>query len=92
MDDINFRNFCYENFDTDNDGKVSIAEADVVSQINVFALGIQSLTGIEYFTNLTALNCNFNMLSSLCTFPLFYEICSLAINKGYFMAGRVFFN
>ena len=40
MDDINFRNFCYENFDTDNDGKVSIAEADVVSQINVFALGI----------------------------------------------------
>jgi hypothetical protein len=40
MDDINFRNFCYENFDTDNDGKVSIAEADVGSQINVFALGI----------------------------------------------------
>jgi hypothetical protein len=65
MEDITFRNFCYENFDTDKDGKVSMTEADAVSQIKVFALGIESLTGIEYFTNLTALNCNFNKLSSL---------------------------
>ena len=65
MDDINFINFCYENFDSDKDGKVTTAEANAVSEIKVFALSIESLTGIEYFTNLTALNCNFNKLKSL---------------------------
>ena len=65
MDDINFINFCYTNFDIDKDGKVSMIEADAVSEIRITAKEISSLTGIEYFTNITVLECYLNELTSL---------------------------
>ena len=65
MDDINFRNFCYTNFDVNKDGKVSMTEANAVREIYVTNKNIKSLIGIEYFTNLTMLNCDYNNLTSL---------------------------
>ena len=65
MDDINFMNFCYTYFDVNKDGKVSMTEANAVREIFVSEENIKSLIGIEYFTNLTRLQCNSNNLTSL---------------------------
>ena len=65
MDDINFMNFCYTNFDVNKDGKVSMIEANAVREIFVADKNIKSLIGIEYFTNLTELDCTYNELTSL---------------------------
>ena len=65
MNDINFMSFCYTNFDVNKDGKVSMIEANAVYKMDVSRKNIQSLTGIEYFTNLTELDCGFNDLTSL---------------------------
>ena len=59
--DANFKSYCVTNFDTNNDGEISIAEARQVTSISVLTdknhQDITSLGGIEYFTNLTTLNC-----------------------------------
>lgn len=65
-----FRAYVYENFDTDGSGVLSYAERQAVTRINVSGtaeeLGlIQSLAGIEYFPNLTFLNCGYNALRTL---------------------------
>ena len=61
MDDINFMKYCYDNFDVNKDGKVSMAEANAVKTITSAHLinsGSASLhyavsfAGIEYFSNL----------------------------------------
>lgn len=59
MDDISFMRYCYANFDVNEDGKVSMAEANAVSFIDctVIAEKLVSLKGIEYFTNLTSIYC-----------------------------------
>lgn len=56
MDDINFMKYCYDNFDVNKDGKVSLIEAEAVTEIKVS--GIKSLKGIEYFSNLESLDCS----------------------------------
>ena len=65
MDDLVFMKYCYDNFDVNNDGKVSMSEAEAVRSISVDGKGIHSLKGIEYFTQLTDLRCGYNELSSL---------------------------
>ena len=61
MEDINFMKYCYDNFDVNKDGKVSMPEANAVKTISSAHLinsGSASLhyavsfTGIEYFSNL----------------------------------------
>lgn len=52
MDDINFMAYCYENFDVNKDGKVSVNEANAVRDINVNNQKILSLKGIERFPNI----------------------------------------
>ena len=56
MDDINFMKYCYDNFDVNKDGKVSMAEANAVKKISDFSnsslLEVVSYAGIEYFSNL----------------------------------------
>ena len=64
FEDENFKAYCVENFDSDGDGKVSYAEAKVVTNIDVCNKGISSLKGIESFTNLTYLSCFSNPFSS----------------------------
>lgn len=57
MDNINFMTFCYEKFDANKDGKVSVREAEAVREID-FDKGLSgSLKGIERFPNLEILDC-----------------------------------
>ena len=60
-----FRNYVLRNFDTDNDGVISTAEALEVTEIWVNGYGIKSLEGIQYFINLKELWCPRNQLSTL---------------------------
>ena len=60
-----FRAYVLENFDTDGDGKISEEEAEAVTKIDVEYKNINSLDGIQYFTNLTYLNCTYNKIASL---------------------------
>jgi len=58
--DAAFKAYCVENFDTDGDGEISLAEAETVTQISCTDMGISSLGGIKYFPNLTVLECSNN--------------------------------
>lgn len=62
--DENFKKFCLNTFDTNWDGKLSVAEAEVVEEISLYSestnfasYGIKSLDGIEYFTSLARFYC-----------------------------------
>lgn len=50
MDDLNFMAYCYDNFDVNNDGKVSMTEAHAVTTIE--CNNATSFAGLEYFTNI----------------------------------------
>lgn len=63
--DANFKAYCIENFDTDNDGEISPEEAQAVTSMACYDRGINSLAGIQYFTQLTSLNCSKNHLKTL---------------------------
>lgn len=52
MNDLSFMAYCYENFDVNKNGKVSVSEAEAVREIRVSA---QSIKGIERFPNLETL-------------------------------------
>ena len=55
--DANFKAYCVENFDTNNDGEISVSEVKQVKKIIVNTNNITSLQGVEYFTNLKSLIC-----------------------------------
>lgn len=67
--DANFRDYCFNNFDRNRDGELSIDEIMAVTSINVNSrynnYNITSLQGIERFENLTSLDCSWNQLESL---------------------------
>ena len=65
MTDAVFRAHCLANFDTNMDGKLSAKEAAEVTQIDVSEMNIVSLKGIEYFTWLKTLLCEFNSIQTL---------------------------
>ena len=60
--DINFTKI---KIDTNNDGEISVAEAQVVRRLFVSNSNISNLTGIGSFTNLLQLNCSYNQLTAL---------------------------
>ena len=60
-----FRNYVSENFDTNYDNELNVDEISLVTNINVSHKNISDLKGIEYFTALTSLNCEYNQLSNL---------------------------
>ncbi|MBR6616693.1 MAG: leucine-rich repeat domain-containing protein, partial [Oscillospiraceae bacterium] len=60
-----FRTYVSDNFDTDNDGFLTVKELAAVTEIDVSSMSIKDLTGIGYFTALTNLNCTYNKLESL---------------------------
>ena len=62
--DSTFRTYV-KTLDTDNSGKLSKDEINAVTKIDVSNKGIADLKGIEYFTELTQLECNGNELTSL---------------------------
>lgn len=55
--DEHFANYLFSRFDTNGDGVLSLAERNAVTSITVRTDTIASLQGIEYFKNLTYLNC-----------------------------------
>lgn len=68
--DLAFREYVYTNFDTNNDGFLSREEALRVYSINISGTsnnpGIySSLEGIEFFSNLKYLNCEYNQITEL---------------------------
>ena len=63
--DPRFSNYLLANFDANQDGMLDEAEILAVDSINCIALGINSLEGIERFSNLRILLCGDNNLTSL---------------------------
>lgn len=57
FEDANFKAYLVANFDTDNDGEISLKEAHKVTEIEVNTDNIESLAGIEHMTNLVSLKC-----------------------------------
>ena len=65
-----FRSYVSANLDQNGDGELSKYDIDAVTQINVSGSynepgTIQSLEGIQYFTELQRLYCSYNLLTSL---------------------------
>ncbi|BAX80600.1 T9SS type A sorting domain-containing protein [Labilibaculum antarcticum] len=63
--DANFKKALIDNtaINTDGDGEISEAEAMAFTgEINLLSKSISDLTGIEYFTNITSLDCSSNQL------------------------------
>lgn len=54
--DHTFKAYCIENFDSNNDGEISMSEALNVTSIEVYSDNIESLQGIEHFKNLAWLS------------------------------------
>jgi len=63
--DLHFRNYISNNIDNDNSGSLDASEIDAVASMNLYMDFIENLKGIEYFTNLTLLNCSSNYLVAL---------------------------
>ena len=62
--DMHFREYVRQ-FDTDGNGYLNENEIKAVSTISIDSHGINSLGGIEYFTELIELYCPYNQLTSL---------------------------
>ena len=58
FEDANFKAYCVQNFDTNEDGEISDEEGLSITQIIVDTDNITSLVGIEHFVNLEYLSCN----------------------------------
>ena len=63
--DPKFKTYLLENFDVNSDGEISEEEALGVTEIDCSYMQITSLSGIEYFTNLTSLNASYNRIETL---------------------------
>lgn len=60
-----FRRYVSENFDADGNSLLSSAELAAVKSVSVSGMGISSLEGIGYFTELKSLLCSDNKLTEL---------------------------
>ena len=54
MDNIEFMQYCYDNFDVNHDGKVSMQEAEAVQRIS-YRGDLSSVKGLEYFKHIKEL-------------------------------------
>ncbi len=63
--DENFRAYVSEKCDTDGNGMLSDGEIAEVTSADIQGRDIADITGIEYFTALIDLNCEFNLLTTL---------------------------
>ena len=60
-----FRDYVLESIDFDEDGVLSTVEVNSTNSIRCSELGIEDLTGIEFFTDLSVLDCSNNDLKTL---------------------------
>ena len=68
--DAAFRNFVNQNYDNSapnhqHDGYLSRYERSLVTTMNVYQKNISDLTGVNYFTSLTSLNCGANSYATI---------------------------
>ena len=63
--DANFRSYVLSEIDTNKDGYLHAEEIENTTTINVSKKKIESLKGIEYFTELKVLDCSTNWLPDL---------------------------
>ena len=63
--DDRFREYVSSTFDTNNDGVLSEDEIKEATDISCSNMGIRSLAGIEYFTEVWDLACDWNQLTEL---------------------------
>ena len=63
--DPDFRSYVRGNLDTNNDGYLSLAECQAPTELRLLNAGLTSLAGVEYFPNLTYLDCSGNALTEL---------------------------
>ena len=63
--DEQFRTYVSEKIDADRDDRLSASEIANTTTISVFMRSIESLKGIEYFTALEELYCDYNPLTTL---------------------------
>ena len=63
--DAKFRSYVLKKIDKDKSTTLSKDEMDAVTSVNVYSSGIKEMTGIEYFPNLTTLDCRSNSLVEL---------------------------
>ena len=71
VDDLNFRAFLQENFSEIfiNDSVFDINSCDNITSIDCSSSEIISIDGIQYFENLTYLNCSYNQITQLPDLP-----------------------
>ncbi len=62
--DDNFRNYIKTYLDLDENGKLSETERNL-EELTLYKKDIKNLKGIEFFTALTSLDCDYNQLTSL---------------------------
>lgn len=63
--DMAFREYLLRNHDTDSNGEITRIELGEISYMDCSGLGIESMSGIEYCSALTYLDCSRNNISSL---------------------------
>ena len=63
--DETFRNYVSSNFDLSQNGELEYKELISAAKINVNKMNIQSMKGVEYFTDLEELRCKNNQISSI---------------------------
>ncbi len=60
-----FRSYVSSNFDANGNGVLSASEISAATTINLTAVGVSDLKGVEYLTALTTLNCGGNNLTGV---------------------------
>lgn len=60
-----FRGYVAAYVDTDEDGFLSVQEAEQVTELSLAGMGIASLKGIEHFTSLQVLDCSDDRIGAL---------------------------
>lgn len=65
FEDMLFEIYLLVSYDTNGDGKLQASEAAAIETLDVAMRGFSSLKGIEYFTHLKHLNCEYNNLKEL---------------------------
>jgi Leucine-rich repeat (LRR) protein len=67
--------------DTNGDGEIQLSEALQVYQLQIMNANISDLTGIEYFANLSNLNCSHNQLTNLDIINTIPNLVTLSCNN-----------
>lgn len=85
MVDASFMKYCYDNYDLNKDSKVSMSEAAAIKEMIIpVSVKLNSIKGIEYFTNLTALRFQYSKTAEEESLDLKYNLSlrSLIIENG----------